>query len=327
MCLISCFPLCQVRLSKKIELSIYLLSFPMKPSADNHDVTEICRLAAQIPEPTNFFQGVGDLSGILPGKILCFARRHASELLGNPTQQAQQTDQHHRCVLLVAARGSGQLCLDADTFALDEGQAQFISPFQFHSYAAIEPEEICWIFITFEILSLAEIEPLRSCPSRPLGPTEWMLVRELLQCWLCEDRRSLLAHHLGLLLRRLGAIGSPRLSGPAGGSPNSEADLIARVNSYVLPRLDQPLRLKQLAQALGDSESHLRAKFRLRTGGSLGRHLRQLRLQKACRLLHTTALNITEIADRCGFDSVYSFSKTFKTGCGVSPRAYRRGAG
>ena len=98
---------------------------------------------------------------------------------------------------------------------------------------------------------------------------------------------------------------------------------MARVNRYALPRLDKPLPISRLATALGESESHLRARFREATGGSLGRHLRQLRLQKACQLLHTTELNITEVAERCGFDSVYSFSRTFKTGCGVSPRVYR----
>jgi len=78
-----------------------------------------------------------------------------------------RTDHHHRCVLLVAARGSGQICLDADTFDIHEGQAQ----------------------------------------------------------------------------------------------------------------------------------------FRMLTGGSLGHHLRELRIKKACSLLHGTALSITQIAEQCGFDS------------------------
>jgi len=219
-------------------------------------------------------------------------------------------------------QGAGQVCVNAETFALNEGQAQLICPFQFHSYTGVQSGELCWIFVTFEILTAAEIEPLRSRPSRLLGPTEMVLLREIVQCWLCEERRPLLPHHLGLLLRRLSALPSRLL---ARNRPNMEADLMARVNRFVLPRLDQPLQIKQLAAALGESESHLRAKFRLSTGGSLGRHLRQLRLQKACQLLHTTGLNITEIAERCGFDSVYSFSRTFKTECGVSPRAYREG--
>ena len=300
---------------------------PKNPlSEPNPEMLEICRIALQIPDQISCPQGVGALSGILPGKILCFARHTVSKLLGIPNLRQSpassvRTDHHHRCTLLIAARGSGQICIDADTFDIHEGQAQFISPFQFHSYTGIR-EGICWIFITFEILSAAEIEPLRSCPSLTIGPTEWVLLREFIHCWLCEDRRSLLSHHLGLLLRRFCACATPV---PGVVRPNSEADIIARVNRYVQPRLDQRLSLHQLAQALGNSESHLRAQFRILTGGSLGHHLRELRITKACSLLHGTALSITQIAAQCGFDSVYSFSRTFKTGCGLSPRAYRRG--
>jgi len=299
---------------------------PKKPASEpNPEMLEIGRIAPQIPDQTSCPQGVGDLSGILPGKILCFARHSVSKLLGIPDLRQSpassvRADHHHRCVLLVAVRGSGQLCLDADTFYLREGQAQFISPFQFHSYTGIK-EGICWIFIVFEIPSPAEIEPLRSRPSITIGPTEWVLLRELIHCWLCEDRHGLIPHHLGLLLRRFCACVSP-VDGVV--RPNSEADIIARVNRYVQPRLDQPLTLHQLAEALGNSESHLRAQFRMLTGGSLGRHLRGLRITKACSLLHGTALSITQIAEQCGFESIYSFSRTFKAGCGLSPRAYRR---
>ena len=119
---------------------------------------------------------------------LCLRHRPASSV---------RTDHHHRCVLLVAARGSGQICLDADTFDIHEGQAQ----------------------------------------------------------------------------------------------------------------------------------------FRMLTGGSFGHHLRELRITKACSLLHGTALSITQIAEQCGFESVYSFSRTFKTGIGLgaspmaTPRIFQGGMG
>jgi AraC-like DNA-binding protein len=296
-----------------------------KPSSQpNPDISEIYRIAPQISDAMYRPQGVGGLSGILPGKILCFSRLTACELLGILKLQQSpgssvRADHHHRCVLLVAVRGGGQLCLDGDVFDIQEGQAQFICPFQFHSYSGIK-ERICWIFITFEILSPPEIEPLRSSPSLPIGPTEWVLLRELLDCWLCKDRHSLLSHHLGLLLRRFCASATQV---PGVVRPNAAADILARINRYVQPRLDQPLSLPQVAEALGISESHLRAQFRTLTGSSLGHHLRELRIMKACSLLHGTALTITQIAEQCGFESVYSFSRTFKTSRGLSPRSYR----
>jgi len=290
----------------------------------NPDLVEIRRVASRIQNPTNYFQGVNMPSGALPEKILCFVRHRAEALQHTPYQQPEQ---HHRCVLVIAASGSGRLCLDADHVALNEGQVLLIAPFQFHSYFMEErPEPICWIFLTFEIRSMGEIEPLRSSSPRTLGPTEWMLLREILQCWLDPKRHALLSLHLGLFLARLAAMKAPASKRSQKSPSGTAADWIARVNSRVLPRLDRPLNVKQLAQELGNSESHLRAKFRRITGHSLGRHLRHLRIQKACSLLQSTALSVGEIAEQCGFDSVYSFSRTFKVECGVSPRAYRQGS-
>jgi len=285
-------------------------------------LSEIRRLASGIPEPENYYSGAGGPVGALPENILCFARHRASQLA--EAADRPSSHQHHRCVLLTSLGGSGRLCLDADNLLLQEGQSQLIAPFQFHSYLDIQPQKICWVFVTFEIFSAAEIEPLRSSRPRSLGPTELLLLREIIDCWLDAGRHALLPLHLGLLLARLRTIGPSSALPPHRARGNPGAELIAAINSHVLPRLDQPPGLKQLARALGQSESHLRAKFRQATGMGLGRHLRQLRIQKACRLLRNTGLRVGAIADQCGFDSVYSFSRTFKSACRISPRAYRQ---
>ena len=285
------------------------------------DILEIRRLSTLLSEPTNYYKGVAGSGRALPENILCFARHGVSDLLA---ADSRQRTQHHRCVLLVALRGSGRVCLDSESFMIQEGQAQLIFPFQFHSYLEVQPADICWVFVTFESLSLAEIAPLRSSPSRTLGSTELLLLRELVQCWLEKDRRGLLSLHLGLLLGRLCVMG-PGPKNSAARPVGAEANLLARVNRYILARLDRPFGLKELALAIGQSESHLRARFRAATGISMGRHIRQLRIQQACNLLHTTGLTISEVGANCGFESVYSFSRTFKMERGVSPRDYRRG--
>jgi len=235
-------------------------------------LADLCRLAAKIPSPSNYLQGVETPMGPLPGNILCFARHSVEDLL---KPAPRQRTQHHRCVLLVALHGSGRICLDSDSFMLQAGQAQVIFPFQFHSYMEVQPHAICWVFFTFESFALSEIASLRASPSRTLGSTEILLLRELIQCWLEKKQHGLLPLHLGLLLGRLNTLGSSRKNAmltPMG----ADADLLLRVNSYILARLDQPLGLKELALAMGQSESHLRSRFRAATGYSLGRHIRAL---------------------------------------------------
>jgi AraC family transcriptional regulator len=48
-------------------------------------------------------------------------------------------------------------------------------------------------------------------------------------------------------------------------------------------------------------------------------------LELARRLLETTDLPIAHIADRCGFESLSHFTRTFKNAFGISPARYRKG--
>jgi AraC-like DNA-binding protein len=102
------------------------------------------------------------------------------------------------------------------------------------------------------------------------------------------------------------------------------SNLVGQVNQ-LMQRASAPPSAKEIAGKIGISESHLRAKFRESCGVSLGRHLRRLRMEKACGLLRLTTNRISEVGELCGFSSVFSFSRTFRLTYGVSPRAYRRG--
>ena len=51
------------------------------------------------------------------------------------------------------------------------------------------------------------------------------------------------------------------------------------------------------------------------------------RLMKARRLLLQSGLDMAEIAERCGYASVPSFTRRFKRTFGVGPGTYRRSAG
>ncbi len=97
-----------------------------------------------------------------------------------------------------------------------------------------------------------------------------------------------------------------------------------RVNQLA-QRTGSPPGIREIARTLGISPSHLRARFRASCGVSIGRHLRRLRLEQACGLLRLGPQRVSEIAELCGFGSIHSFSRAFRTSFGVSPLAYRHG--
>ena len=59
------------------------------------------------------------------------------------------------------------------------------------------------------------------------------------------------------------------------------------------------------------------------TGYSPIEYLRRLRVERARQLLADVDLSIKEIAQRCGFDDAYHFSKTFRQIDGLPPTKYR----
>jgi len=278
------------------------------------------RLSRAVPDPGSYLQGWSPRNPILPTNIVCFVRRNA-ELLS--MRHLRPRDQHHRFVLIVAVRGSGKVSIDLETFSLREGQAQLVFPFQFHSYSAIQPSRISWLYLTFELEGKGPLA-LRSSPSRDLDKSELALLTEIVRTWNTGDPPPLFQHQLAMLLERLNARKMTPVHRPKQSGESHDSGILFQVNRYAMPRLDQPIAIKTMATALGHSESHLRRLFRLATGLGLGRYIRELRWQRACRLLQDASMTVGDVAAQCGFDSIYSFSRAFKNGLKISPRAYRR---
>jgi AraC-like DNA-binding protein len=278
--------------------------------------TSLADLADQLPQPPHPLLGRRPGPLVLPDNIICFQRRSAAEL--NRPRRGRAL--HHRFVLILALRASASVCVDNRVIRLGAGEGLLIFPFQFHHYIDSGARNLRWIFITFD---LAEAESLQSLRYRPfaLTPAARTLAADLIRSYLQEERSSelpllLLALLLARLRRQQPA--PKRLPDPA-----EEPGLVTRVNQLA-HHSSQPLGLKEIAQALGISQSHLRARFRASCGVSIGRHLRRLRLERASGLLRLTPLRVTEIAEQCGFNSIYSFSRAFHAVFGRSPSVYRR---
>lgn len=278
------------------------------------------KLVARLPRDTH--QVLGRRTGIieLPDNIVCFQRRAAAEL----NRPGRGRALHHRCVLIMALRTAVTICVDDRPIRLRAGEGLLLLPFQFHHYAEPEREDLCWFFVTFDLTGTERLEGLRFRPFR-LTPVVRGLAADLaIACREEGSASDLLAPLLALLLARLGRQEPTR--GRAVRTTTADAPgVLMRVNQLA-QRSREPLGIKAIARTLGISSSHLRARFRASCDVSLGRHLRRLRLEKACGLLRLTPNRVSEVAELCGFNSIYHFSRAFHGAYGVSPMAYRHGA-
>jgi len=279
----------------------------------NARILSLEKLANLLPSPLRPLHGKRAAPLALPDNIICFCRRSATDL--NRPQRGRAL--HHRFVLILALETAVTVAVDDRAIRLNANEGLLVLPFQFHDYIQPAREELRWLFITFDMIDVAPLQPLRF---RPFVVTQ--VVRqtgaELVEAYLTRGEGDLTSLLLSVLLQRI------RQAEPILRKPPVAPGLIMQVNQLAQSK-EEPLSVKEIARSLGISASHLRARFRASCGVSLGRHLRRLRLEKACGLLRLSQRRVTEIAELCSFTSIYSFSRAFHTAYGVSPMAYRHG--
>jgi len=81
-----------------------------------------------------------------------------------------------------------------------------------------------------------------------------------------------------------------------------------------------------LAAGAGYSREHFIRAFRTAYGETPGRYRTRRRVERACELLRSANLTVTEICHLVGFTSLGTFSARFAEITGMSPTAYRKEA-
>lgn len=87
---------------------------------------------------------------------------------------------------------------------------------------------------------------------------------------------------------------------------------------------DEPLRVSALAHEVGVHPVYLARVFRKRLHGTIGEYVRWLRLARSIEAMRHRGRSLADIALEAGFYDQPHFSRTFRSGLGRSPAAYRR---
>jgi AraC-like DNA-binding protein len=123
--------------------------------------------------------------------------------------------------------------------------------------------------------------------------------------------------------RILGLVGLSRDLQPASVAPD-EARKLAAALRYAQERLDQPLRIGDLAGRAGLSTFQFDQRIRAIYGHSAGQYLTRLRMDRAREKLARSAAAISEIALDCGYGDQAAFTRQFRKLVGLSPLQYRK---
>ena len=98
---------------------------------------------------------------------------------------------------------------------------------------------------------------------------------------------------------------------------------LARVLDHIYDHLDEPLDIEKLADIACLSPYHWHRIYHAMYGESLATTVRRLRLHRAAGFLANGTMPIAEIAERSGYSSLQSFTRTFSAVFGMPPAQYR----
>lgn len=92
---------------------------------------------------------------------------------------------------------------------------------------------------------------------------------------------------------------------------------------YIARHACQGVTVDQLVKIVGTTRRTLEKRFQEQLGYSPGDEIRRVRLERAKTLLQQTDLSMSRIAAMIGYEETAAFSKFFRNGTGMSPRAFR----
>lgn len=98
--------------------------------------------------------------------------------------------------------------------------------------------------------------------------------------------------------------------------------LVYLIMKYVDLNIEKPLTVHGIAESLGYSIYHISHTFKEKTDITLQDYIANKKTEKAKEMMLRGRLTLTEIADKLGYMSIQSFSRSFKKKEGVSPSEY-----
>ncbi|MDN3204387.1 AraC family transcriptional regulator [Algoriphagus sediminis] len=104
----------------------------------------------------------------------------------------------------------------------------------------------------------------------------------------------------------------------------SERDRMGKVHDYVMNHFQGKVSLKEVADLTNLSDSAFSRFFKARMNRSFSDFLTEVRIAHACKLLHESDTNISEVAFASGFHTLSNFNRLFLKRTNKTPLEYRK---
>ncbi len=238
-----------------------------------------------------------------------------------------------RFMLALTLRGGGAAVVNKVAFHLPPHSALLVFPHQFHHFTGLEGLDFLWFFCSFRLDHARDMLGLKNNPTS-IPSSAWPLIHAIIGDY-CNPRRmhprilGRIAVNLWSLLLELADCVSVNndLNTAPPEHPTRDIEFLEKLQTFLVEHLHEQICAGQTAAYIGLSRRSLYQRFQAIMGMGPAEYIQRLRIQKACSLMSTTDLTISQIADQVGYTSVFSFSRAFKRALRLAPSAYRAAHG
>lgn len=253
---------------------------------------------------------------------------------------------HNAPELGICIEGAGVFVVEGKILPFKDGDIVYIGREERHLAQSAAGSISKWHWIHFDLAMLlhpafmnAELADLSMCKgpsfknviSRDAHPRLCSMAVALLDAWMRKGAfqkeriiacLTLFAAEMRLSFQELPA---PEKGKKRGVAP--EPDTMHRLDKAIESIASGHkgvIDMAKLARACGLSPTHFRRLFRQTFGKSPRSYLNQMRIAMAMAQLESANKPVSEIALSCGFGTISSFNRQFKTQTSLSPRKWRK---
>lgn len=233
-------------------------------------------------------------------------------------------------VFIYCMDGCGWYCINGNRYEVHANQ-YFILPAGIpHTYAADvnNPWTIYWIHFKGELAPLYAQNALHPTSINPEAHSRIdyriNLFEEIFHTLKNGYKTENLQYVSSLFHHYLGSLRYIQQYREANNDSINDNNAIETAIHYMKENIERRLTLKEISEAVGYSSSHFSLIFKKEIGHSPLNYFNLLKIQKACFLLDSTDMKISQICFKIGIEDAYYFSRLFSKIMGMSPRDYKK---
>ncbi len=225
---------------------------------------------------------------------------------------------HSRLEICIVSEGTVDALVNNRNATLEKGDIAVAFPYDPHRYIAKEGVRYSVLIVPSDIGERFCADMKSSTHPFVRNSERSAAVMEYLSRLKCENIGEL--ERIGLVYLILGAVKNELLSGEKQVFRNDE--LLNELLLYIHKNYGKNLTLSSISKAFGYHPAYVSSYFKSRLNIGISRYINVIRLNNAVLLMRKNKHTTTQIALECGFNSLRTFYRVFKSEFLCSPREY-----